>query len=116
MLDSVLLSTKQMLGISPEDTSFDVNVIMCINTALTILMDLGLTEVEDQIITGDDMTWDDMTWDDLLGGRTDIEYVKTYVYQKVKMIFDPPTSTAAIDAMQRSINELEWRICNNGRN
>ena len=110
MIDSVLLSTKQMLGISPEDTSFDVNVIMSINTALTILMDLGLTEVEDQIVTSDKMTWDE-----LLGGRTDIEYVKTYVYQKVKMIFDPPTSTAAIDAMQRSISELEWRICNNGR-
>lgn len=110
MLDSVLSSTKQMLGISPEDTSFDVNVIMSINTALTILMDLGLTEVEDQIVTSDKMTWDE-----LLGGRTDIEYVKTYVYQKVKMIFDPPTSTAAIDAMQRSISELEWRICNNGR-
>lgn len=110
MSDSVLLSTKQMLGISPEDTSFDVNVIMSINTALTILMDLGLTEVEDQLITSDKMTWDE-----LLGGRTDIEYVKTYIYQKVKMIFDPPTSTAAIDAMQRSISELEWRICNNGR-
>ena len=84
---------------------------MSINTALTILMDLGLTEVEDQIVTSDDMTWDE-----LLGERTDIEYVKTYIYQKVKMIFDPPTSTAAIDAMQRSISELEWRICNNGRN
>ena len=111
MSDSVLSSTKQMLGISPEDTSFDVNVIMSINTALTILMDLGLTEVEDQIVTDDYMTWDD-----LLGGRTDMEYVKTYMYQKIKMIFDPPTSTAAIDAMQRSISELEWRICNNGRN
>lgn len=110
MSDSVLSSTKQMLGISPEDTSFDVNVIMSINTALTILMDLGLTEVEDQIVTSDKMTWDE-----LLGGRTDIEYVKTYIYQKVKLIFDPPTSTAAIDAMQRSISELEWRICNNGR-
>lgn len=110
MSDSVLLSIKQMLGISPEDTSFDVNVIMSINTALTILMDLGLTEVEDQIVTSDKMTWDE-----LLGGRTDIEYVKTYIYQKVKLIFDPPTSTAAIDAMQRSISELEWRICNNGR-
>ena len=110
MSDSVLSSTKQMLGISPEDTSFDVNVIMSINTTLTILMDLGLNEVEDQVVTSDKMTWDE-----LLGGRTDIEYVKTYVYQKVKMIFDPPTSTAAIDAMQRSISELEWRICNNGR-
>ena len=74
MSDSVLLSIKQMLGISPEDTSFDVNVIMSINTALTILMDLGLTEVEDEIVTDDIMTWDD-----LLGGRTEIEYVKTYI-------------------------------------
>ena len=111
MLDSVLLSTKQMLGISPEDTSFDVNVIMSINTALTTLMDLGLTEVEDQVIIDDETTWDE-----LLGGRTDIEYVKIYIFQKVKLIFDPPTSSAAIEAMQRSISELEWRICNNGRN
>ena len=111
MLDSVLSSTKQMLGINVEDKSFDVNVIMAINAALAILFDLGLTEVEDQIII-DDKT----TWDELLGGRTDIEYVKIYIIQKVKLIFDPPTSSAAIEAMQRSISELEWRICNNGRN
>lgn len=111
MLDSVLSSTKQMLGINVEDKSFDVNVAMAINAALTILFDLGLTEVEDQIII-DDKT----TWDELLGGRTDIEYAKIYIFQKVKLIFDPPTSSAAIEAMQRSISELEWRICNNGRN
>lgn len=111
MLDSVLSSTKQMLGINVEDNSFDVNVIMAINAALAILFDLGLTEVEDQIII-DDKT----TWDELLGGRTDIEYTKIYIFQKVKLIFDPPTSSAAIEAMQRSISELEWRICNNGRN
>ena len=110
MLDSVLSSTKQMLGINVEDDSFDVNVIMAINAALTILSDLGLTEVEDQIID------DETTWDELLEGRTDIEYVKIYIFQKVKLIFDPPTSSAAIEAMQRSISELEWRICNNGRN
>ena len=111
MLDSVLSSTKQMLGINVEDDSFDVNVIMAINAALTILFDLGLTEVEDQVIIDDETTWDE-----LLGGRTDIEYVKIYIFQQVKLIFDPPTSSAAIEAMQRSINELEWRICNNGRN
>ena len=111
MLDSVLSSTKQMLGINVEDDSFDVNVIMAINAALTILFDLGLTEVEDQVIIDDETTWDE-----LLGGRTDIEYVKIYIFKKVKLIFDPPTSSAAIEAMQRSISELEWRICNNGRN
>ena len=111
MLDSVLSSTKQMLGINVEDDSFDVNVIMAINAALTILFDLGLTEVEDQVIIDDETTWDE-----LLGGRTDIGYVKIYIFQKVKLIFDPPTSSAAIEAMQRSISELEWRICNNGRN
>ena len=111
MLDSVLSSTKQMLGINIEDNSFDINVIMAINAAINILFDLGLTEMEDQVII-DDKT----TWDELLGGRTDIEYVKIYIFQKVKLIFDPPTSSAAIEAMQRSISELEWRICNNGRN
>ena len=110
MLDSVLSSTKQMLGINVEDDSFDVNVIMAINAAINILFDLGLTEMEDQVII-DDKT----TWDELLGGRTDIAYVKIYIFQKVKLIFDPPTSSAAIEAMQRSISELEWRICNNGR-
>ena len=68
MLDSVLSSTKQMLGINVEDDSFDVNVIMAINAALTVLFDLGLTEVEDQVIIDDETTWDE-----LLGGRTDIE-------------------------------------------
>ena len=111
MLDSVLSSTKQMLGINVEDDSFDVNVIMAINAALAILFDLGLTEVEDQVIIDDETTWDE-----LLEGRTDIEYAKIYIFQKVKLIFDPPTSSAAIEAMQRSISELEWRICNNGRN
>ena len=111
MLDSVLSSTKQMLGINVEDDSFDTNVIMAINAALNILFDLGLTEVEDKIIIDDETTWDE-----LLEGRTDIEYAKIYIFQKVKLIFDPPTSSAAIEAMQRSISELEWRICNNGRN
>ena len=58
MLDSVLSSTKQMLGINVEDNSFDVNVIMAINAALTVLFDLGLTEVEDQVIIDDETTWD----------------------------------------------------------
>ena len=84
---------------------------MSINSAFTILFDLGLTEVQDQIIIENETTWDE-----LLEGRTDIEYVKIYIFQKVKLIFDPPTSSAAIEAMQRSISELEWRICNNGRN
>lgn len=110
MENSVLLSIKQVLGINPEDTSFDVNVKMAINTAITFLYDVGLAEAEEMVVVDENMTWDE-----LLGGRTDIEYVKTYVYQKTRMIFDPPTSSAALDAMDRSIKELEWRICNNGR-
>lgn len=107
MFNSVLLSIKQSIGVHPEDTSFDGQIAMHINTVLVILNELGVTEVvgkrvEDQL----------MDWEELLNGRTDIENVKTYIAHRVKMMFDPPTSSAAMEAIQRTINELEWRICN----
>ena len=110
MEESVLLSVKKMLGIHQDDNSFDIDIILHINSVISILMDLGINEVENQLVEDEAKTWSE-----LLGGRNDINYVKTYIYQKVRLMFDPPTSAAAIEAMQRSISELEWRICNNWR-
>jgi hypothetical protein len=104
-LTSVVNAIKQLIGIHPEDTSFDLNVIFAINSAINILADIGVSELEDVVLTDTSMTWDE-----LLGGRTDIEYVKTYIAQRVKMIFDPPTSSAANEAMKSLISELEFRI------
>lgn len=105
MLEFVIPTIKQYLGISQEDTSFDMNIIMCVNSALSTLADIGLKEVEDVVLIDTSMTWDD-----LLGGRTDIEYAKIYIALKTKQLFDPPTSAAAIEALKQQLAEYEFRI------
>ena len=108
MDDAKILDTvKQTIGIVPSDTSFDVDIIMYVNATLGILFQLGIEETSSLPII-DETT----SWSQLLGSRTDLEIVKAYIRFKVKMMFDPPSSTAALDAMNRSINELEWRITN----
>lgn len=107
MNGSILNTIKQLLGISSSDDSFDVNVIISINSVLTILSQMGLSEADGFMITG---TTEE--WSELIGSRTDLEFVKTYIGLKVKLMFDPPTSSAAIDAIKRNIDELEWRITN----
>lgn len=104
-MTNVVNTIKQLTGIHPEDTSFDLNLIFAINSAINILADIGVSEMEDVVLTDASMTWDE-----LLGGRTDIEYVKTYIAQRVRMIFDPPSSSAANEAMKNLIAELEFRI------
>ncbi len=104
-MTNVVETIKQLSGINPEDPSFDINMIVAINSAINILADIGVSEMEDVVLTDSSMTWDE-----LLGGRTDIEYVKTYIAQRVRMMFDPPTSSAANEAMKNIIAELEWRI------
>ena len=101
-MTSILISIKKLLGISEEDTSFDMDIIFHINTVLMSLYQLGLSNfiVTDSI----------QTWTDLLGERSDLESVKTYIFLKVKLMFDPPGSSVLLDSMQRQISELEWRI------
>lgn len=103
----ILTTIKQLLGISFEDSSFDTDIIIYINTVLGILSQLGLEEVDKEPIIDAETIWED-----LLDDRTDLEFVKTYVYLKVKSIFDPPTNSAGMEAMNSVIRELEWRINN----
>lgn len=106
MFNDVLTDVKQMVGASIYDDSFDVNIVIAINSALAVLSDIGISEVDDVRIN----IGDTKTWDELLGGRTDIEYIKSYIYLKVKMLFDPPSSSALLDAYNRQIAEFEWRL------
>lgn len=104
-MDSILTSIKKLLGPSALDTVFDIDLIMNINTAFSILCQLGAGPpigfyIKDQ----------DAVWTDFLGESAKLEMVKTYVFLKAKLYFDPPTSAAAIDAIGRQILELEWRI------
>ena len=103
--DKILSSVKHSLGITDEYTHFDQDVVMHINSVLSTLYQLGIGPVRGwQISTGEE------TWTDLLAGDPRINFVKTYVCLRVRMLFDPPTAGPVIEAYKREIDELTWRI------
>lgn len=104
-MDSILTTVKEMLGITEEYTHFDVDIIAHINTVLAILSQIGLTTTNGFSIKDKDDSWNSI----ILPG-TNLEMVKTYVYMKVKLIFDPPQSSGAVESMKQLISEMEWRI------
>lgn len=105
-MESILTSIKKLLGITEEYDHFDSDLIMHINSVFTILTQLGVGPPEGFSIEGDDAEWYDF-----VNSKTNIEAVKTYVYMKVKLIFDPPSSSFVLESMNRTISELEWRLC-----
>ena len=104
-MDSILTSIKKLLGISEDDTSFDQDIIMHITTVFTILTQLGVGPADGFYIENDSAIWDDFISND-----PRLNSIKTYIYMKVRMMFDPPTSSILADAMNKNISELEWRI------
>lgn len=104
-MESILTSIKKMIGPEEEVTDFDTDLIIHINSALMILTQLGVGPVG-----GFSITDSSATWNDFLGDESKIEAVKSYVYMKVKLMFDPPTNSALIEAMNQTIRELEFRI------
>ena len=106
--DSILTSVKKALGIPSYYDHFDRDILLHLNTVMSILNQLGVGP-EEGFIVEDDST----TWSDLFDGDIDTNkmmYVKSYVCLRVRLLFDPPTSSGAIDAMERQMRELEWRI------
>jgi hypothetical protein len=106
MEESILISIKKMLGIDESYTAFDLDVMVHINSVLMILTQLGVGPSEGFAIEDDSTTWGDFMDD----GNTRLNSVKTYMYLKVKLLFDPPTSSATIDSFNRLISELEFRL------
>lgn len=105
METSILKTIKKLVGTSNEDDNFDIDIITHINSAISIVTDLGIGPEE-----GFSITSESETWQSFLGTDKRLEKVKTFIYAKVKLIFDPPTSPAVIDSLTRIINEFEWRI------
>lgn len=105
MNDSILTSVKKMLGIEEDYEHFDPDIIMHINAVLMILNQIGLGPKEGLIIN--DKT---TPWSSLIPNEQELGCVRTYVYLKVKLIFDPPLSSSGIEAINKYISELEWRI------
>ena len=104
-MDSVLTTIKKLLGIEKDYTHFDNDIIMHINSALMTLNQLGVGPESPASITSEMDTWEKT-----LGDLKNMEAVKTYIYLKVRMVFDPPTSSFVLDAMNKQANELEWRL------
>lgn len=105
MSESILTSIKKLLGIDESYTFFDADVLMHINTVFMILYQLGVGPSTPFSIS--DKT---AVWSDFVGSATDLAGIKTYIFLKVKLFFDPPQSSAAIDAMKQNAAELEWRL------
>lgn len=104
MDQSILTSVKKLLGIPDGYEAFDLDVIIHINTVFVVLYELG---VGDEPFSITDKT---AVWSDFLKDSKDLNLVQTYVYLKVRLMFDPPTSSAAIQAMKDLVSELEFRI------
>lgn len=106
MNESILNGIKKLLGLDTTYTDFDQDIIIHINSVFMILRQLGVGPEEGYKITGMNNVWSEFTDDDIF-----IESVKSYIYLKVRMLFDPPTNSALITAVQSQISELEWRLC-----
>ena len=104
-MESILTSIKKLLGITEEYDQFDPDIIMHINSVFMILTQLGVGPAE-----GFSIEDDTAVWTDFIQNAKKLESVKTYIYLKVKLAFDPPLSSAVIESMNRLINELEWRL------
>lgn len=104
-MESILTSIKKLLGIAEAYEHFDMDLIMHINSVLSVLTQLGVGPSEGFSITDKYATWDDFVSD-----RSKIEMVKSYTHLKVKLIFDPPLSSAVMESMNRMISEFEWRL------
>jgi hypothetical protein len=104
-MDSILTSIKKLLGIDDEYTHFDDDIIIYINSILAVLTQLGVGPS-----TGYSITGSTETWADFLGERIAIGTVQSYVYLRVRLLFDPPMAAAAIESMKRIADEFEFRI------
>lgn len=104
---SILKSTKANLGIGVDDTSFDTEVLTFINGALSDLVDFGIGPDSGFEVTGNDEEWVALTGDNL-----DLNRLRTWLYLKVRMVFDPPQTSFLQDAFQKQIDEASWRMIN----
>lgn len=107
MEQSILKSTKKILGIADDYTVFDLDIITHINSAFSTLTQLGVGPTTGFMIDDESDVWDDFIDVDL-----DPQYnsVKSYVFLKVRQLFDPPQTSYLISAVERQIQELEWRL------
>jgi hypothetical protein len=103
--ESILTSTKKLLGLAADYTEFDVDIVMHINSAFATLHQLAVGPTNSLYIV--DAT---STWTEFIEGQLNINSVKSYIYFKVRLAFDPPATSFAITSMENMAKELEFRL------
>jgi len=107
-MESILTSIKKLLGIAEEYTHFDADIIMHINSVLMVLNQLGVGPNEGFRIEDETSTWTDFIPDST---PVKLEAVKSYIYLKVRLLFESSSlSSATIAAINEMIREYEWRL------
>lgn len=104
--ESILTSIKKLLGIDADYSHFDADLIMHINSVFSILTQMGVGSADGFSITDTTEKWSDFISNDF----NQYSMVKSYVYLKVRLLFDTPQSSALIESINRQISELEWRL------
>ena len=104
-MESILTSIKKLLGMPEEYEAFDTDIIIHINAVIMILNQLGVGPTDGFVIKDKTSVWTNYITDE-----TKIELVKSYMYLKVRLLFDPPTSSAVMESINRQISEFEWRL------
>ena len=102
--DSILDTTKKLLGFESDYTAFDLDIITHINTVFTTLQSLGVGPSEGYMITDNTAVWDEFT------GLENMNSVKSYMFMRVRLMFDPPTTSFHLDSLKKMAEEIEWRL------
>ncbi len=106
MNESILDSIKKDLGLTSDYDAFDSDILMYINGVFMTLYQLGVNSVKDKHLSDSDVTWEEYFEDDL----DLIDLIHPYTFFKVRLMFDPPTSSYVVESINKQINEYEWRI------
>lgn len=102
-MDSILTSIKKLLGLEEDYIQFDNDIILYINSVLSVLSQVGIGTEGYAITDKEDV------WDDFFGDQPVYEAVKSYVYMRVRLLFDPPASAHLVESLNQMIREFEWR-------
>jgi hypothetical protein len=109
MEQSILKSTKKILGVSPDDDSFDLDIMTHINSAFSNLHDLGVGSPLGFVVEDDTANWNNL-FEKPEEQKSMLAYIRSYIYLRVRLLFDPPGTSFLLDSINKQIQELEWRI------
>lgn len=102
-MDNILNTVKKLLGVPEDYDCFNTDILININMVLPVLTQIG-------VVTDIGVVTEESKWDELSSSTEIVNLLKTYITLRVRMIFDPPTNSSLMDAMQKKIDELEWRL------